>query len=68
MADRDSFILGVLAGILLGGEDDWSALDFNIWRWYSWFLFLAQLSALSLTPPPTLHAVTDPAYFHERKW
>ena len=22
MADRDSFILGVLAGILLGGEDD----------------------------------------------
>lgn len=24
MADRDSFILGVLAGILLGGEDDWS--------------------------------------------
>lgn len=39
MADRDSFILGVLAGILLGGEDDWSAPDPNVRRWYSWVLW-----------------------------
>jgi len=28
---------------------------------------VAQLPALSLMLPPTLCAVTDPAYFHERK-